>query len=48
MDLFFAALPIAVWGLKNEEGNILKETFIPTLVYGIILAALAGLWLLVS
>jgi hypothetical protein len=45
---FFAALPIAVLGLKNEEGNILKETFIPTLVYGIILAALAGLWLLVS
>jgi lactate permease len=38
----------AVLGLKNEEGNILKKTFIPTLVYGIILAALAGLWLLVS
>jgi lactate permease len=38
----------AVLGLKNEEGNILKKTFIPTLVYGIILAALAGLWLVVS
>ena len=38
----------AVLGLKNEEGNILKKTFIPTLVYGIILAALAGIWLLVS
>jgi lactate permease len=35
----------AVLGLKNEEGNILKKTCIPTLVYGIILAALAGLWL---
>jgi lactate permease len=38
----------AVLGLKNEEGNILKKTFIPTLAYGIILAALAGLWLVVS
>jgi lactate permease len=35
----------AVLALKNEEGNILKKTFIPTLLYGIILAALAGLWL---
>jgi lactate permease len=35
----------AVLGLKNQEGNILKKTFIPTLVYGIILAALAGVWL---
>jgi lactate permease len=38
----------AVLGLKNEEGNILKKTVIPTLAYGIILAALAGLWLIVS
>ena len=38
----------AVLGLKNQEGNILKKTFIPTLAYGIILAALAGLWLVVS
>ncbi|MBV8585235.1 MAG: L-lactate permease [Verrucomicrobia bacterium] len=38
----------AVLGLKNEEGTILKKTFIPTLVYGIILAALAGLWLVES
>ena len=38
----------AVLGLKNQEGNILKKTFVPTLVYGIILAALAGIWLLVS
>jgi lactate permease len=38
----------AVLGLKNQEGNILKKTFIPTLAYGIILAALAGIWLLVS
>jgi lactate permease len=37
----------AVLGLKNQEGNILKKTFIPTLVYGIILAALAGVWLVV-
>ena len=38
----------AVLGLKNQEGNILKKTFIPTLAYGIILAALAGLWLVAS
>jgi lactate permease len=38
----------AVLGLKNEEGAILKKTFVPTMVYGIILAALAGLWLAVS
>jgi lactate permease len=38
----------AVLGLKNEEGAILKKTFIPTLVYGIILAALAAVWLAVS
>jgi lactate permease len=38
----------AVLGLKNEEGNILKKTFIPTLVYGIILAALVGIWVGVS
>ncbi|MBV9272953.1 MAG: L-lactate permease [Verrucomicrobia bacterium] len=38
----------AVLGLKNEEGAILKKTFIPALVYGIILAGLAGLWLAVS
>jgi lactate permease len=34
----------AVLGLKNQEGVILKKTFVPTLVYGIILAALAGTW----
>ena len=38
----------AVLGLKNEEGAILKKTLIPTVVYGIILAVLAGLWLSVS
>jgi lactate permease len=38
----------AVLGLKNQEGAILKKTFIPTLVYGIILAALAGIWFIVS
>jgi lactate permease len=38
----------AVLGLKNEEGAILKKTFVPTVVYGIILAALAGLWFAVS
>src|SRR6516225_1655153 len=38
----------AVLGLKNQEGDILKKTFIPTLAYGIILAALAGLWLVAS
>jgi lactate permease len=38
----------AVLGLKNEEGAILKKTFIPSLVYGIILAALAAVWLTVS
>jgi lactate permease len=38
----------AVLGLKNEEGAILKKTFIPTLVYGVILAALAAVWLVVS
>jgi len=38
----------AVLGLKNEEGAILKKTFTPTLVYGIILAALARIWLAVS
>jgi lactate permease len=38
----------AVLGLKNQEGAILKKTFIPTLVYGIILAALAGIWLAMS
>jgi len=38
----------AVLGLKNEEGNILKKTCVPTLAYGIILAALAGVWLVVS
>ena len=35
----------AVLGLKNEEGAILKKTFVPTLVYGIILAVLARIWL---
>ena len=38
----------AVLGLKDQEGAILKKTFIPTLAYGIILAALAGIWLVVS
>jgi len=38
----------AVLGLKNQEGDILKKTFIPTLAYGIILAGLAGLWLVAS
>ena len=38
----------AVLGLKNEEGAILKKTFMPTLVYGIILAALARMWLALS
>jgi lactate permease len=38
----------AVLGLKDQEGAILKKTFIPTLAYGIILAALAGIWLAVS
>lgn len=38
----------AVLGLKNEEGVILKKTFIPTLAYGIILAVLARIWLAVS
>jgi lactate permease len=38
----------AVLGLKDQEGAILKKTFIPTVAYGIILAALAGIWLVVS
>ncbi|MBV8225731.1 MAG: L-lactate permease, partial [Verrucomicrobia bacterium] len=38
----------AVLGLKDQEGAILKKTFIPTLAYGIILAALAGIWLALS
>jgi lactate permease len=38
----------AVLGLKNEEGAILKMTFIPTLMYGLILAALARIWLAAS
>jgi lactate permease len=38
----------AVLGLKNQEGAILKKTFIPTVAYGIILAALAGIWLVGS
>jgi lactate permease len=33
----------AVLGLKNQEGAILKKTFIPTVAYGIIVAALAGI-----
>ena len=37
----------AVLGLKNQEGAILKKTVIPTLAYGVILAALAGTWLVV-
>jgi L-lactate permease len=38
----------AVLGLKDQEGAILQKTFIPTLVYGIILAILAGLWLAIA
>ena len=38
----------AVLGLKNQEGAILKKTFLPTLAYGIILAVLAGIWFAVS
>jgi len=38
----------AVLGLKDQEGAILKKTFVPTLVYGIILAVLAGIWLVAS
>src|SRR5215475_895057 len=38
----------AVLGLKDQEGAILKKTFIPTLAYGIILAILARIWLAVS
>jgi lactate permease len=34
----------AVLGLKDQEGAILKKTFIPTLAYGMILAVLAGIW----
>jgi L-lactate permease len=37
-----------VLGLKDQEGAILKKTFIPTLVYGVILAILAGILLAVS
>jgi lactate permease len=33
----------AVLGLKDQEGAILKKTFIPTLAYGMILAVLAGI-----
>jgi lactate permease len=38
----------AVLGLKDQEGAILKKTFLPTLVYGIILATVAGIWFAVS
>jgi lactate permease len=38
----------AVLGLKDQEGAILKKTFIPTLAYGLILATLAGIWFAVS
>ena len=38
----------AVLGLKDQEGAILKKTFIPTLAYGIILATVAGIWFAVS
>jgi lactate permease len=38
----------AVLGLKNEEGAILKKTFIPALMYGLILAVLARIWLAVA
>jgi lactate permease len=33
----------AVLGLKDQEGTILKTTFLPTLAYGIILAVLGGI-----
>ncbi|MBV9390618.1 MAG: L-lactate permease, partial [Verrucomicrobia bacterium] len=32
----------AVLGLKNQEGEILKKTFIPTVVYAVALAGMAG------
>jgi lactate permease len=38
----------AVLGLKDQEGVILKKTFIPTLAYGIILATVAGIWFAVA
>jgi lactate permease len=38
----------AVLGLKDQEGAILKKTFIPTLAYGTILATVAGIWFAVS
>ena len=38
----------AVLGLKVQEGVILKQTFIPSVAYGIIVAAMAGIWLVVS
>ena len=38
----------AVLGLKDQEGAILKKTFIPTLLYGITLAVLAGIWVAAS
>jgi lactate permease len=38
----------AVLGLKDQEGVILKKTFIPTLAYGIILATVAGIWFALS
>jgi lactate permease len=38
----------AVLGLKDQEGAILKKTFVPTLAYGIILATVAGIWFAVS
>ena len=38
----------AVLALKDQEGAILRKTFIPTLTYGIILATVAGIWFAVS
>jgi lactate permease len=38
----------AVLGLKDQEGAILKKTFIPTLAYGVILATVAGIWFAVA
>jgi lactate permease len=38
----------AVLGLKDQEGAILKKTFLPTVAYGIILAIVAGIWFAVS
>src|SRR5262245_6131997 len=38
----------AVLGLKNEEGAILKQTFMQTLMYGLMLEAFARIWVAMS